>query len=208
MLKFPKKNSQTSKSYAEEYLNTLSKVSKKIDFKLVNHLCDLLSEYYLSKKNIFVCGNGGSASISNHFICDHLKSTSTDTNLLPKVVSLSSNLALITAIANDIKYDEIFSYQLSRLSNKGDCLITISSSGNSKNILNVINWAKKNKLKTISLNGFDAGKAKKISDFSINVPCNNYGIIEDLHQSIMHILSQSIRLQNLHSKKDLLKIKF
>ena len=200
MNKFPKKAIKTTKSYAEDYLNSLANVSKKIDFNMINKLSDLLLDYYLSESNIFVCGNGGSAAISNHFLCDHLKSTSTNTNLLPKIISLSSSMELITAIANDIQYDEIFAFQLSRLGKKGDCLITISSSGNSKNIINAIKWAKKNKLKTISLNGFNGGKAKKLSDLSINVPSNNYGIIEDLHQSIMHILSQSLRMQNSNRK--------
>ena len=207
MIKFPIKKARTTKSYAEEYLSTLSEVSKKIDFNIIEKLSKLISRYYLSNKNIFVCGNGGSASISNHFICDHLKGISTNTNLLPKIFSLSSSLEVITAVANDIKYDEIFSFQLSRLAKKGDCLITISSSGNSENIIKAIKWGKKNKLKTVSLNGFDGGRAKKISDISINVPCNNYGIVEDLHQSIMHILAQSIRMQNLYNK-DFLKINF
>ena len=96
---------------------------------------------------------------------------------------------------------------MSRLARQGDCLITISSSGNSENIIKAIKWAKKNKLKTVSLNGFDGGRAKRINDISINVPCNNYGIVEDLHQSIMHILAQSIRMQNLQ-EKDFLKINF
>ncbi len=207
MLKFPQKNNKKLKSYAEEYLNILSKVSKRINFSLVNDLSDLLSNYYSSDRNIFVCGNGGSAAISNHFICDHLKSVTLDTKLLPKIISLSSNLEIISAIANDINYDQIYSFQLSRLGKKGDCLITISSSGNSKNIINAIKWANKNKLKTVSLNGFDGGKANKISDIGINVPCNNYGIIEDLHQSIMHILAQSIRIKNI-GKKNISKIIF
>ena len=73
MNKFPKKPIKTSKSYAEDYLNTLAKVSKKIDFNMINRLSDLLLDYYLSENNVFVCGNGGSAAISNHFLCDHLK---------------------------------------------------------------------------------------------------------------------------------------
>jgi len=207
MFKFPIKKTVSSSSYANEYFNKLSEVSKKINYEKIEELANLILNHYLSNKNIFVCGNGGSASISNHFICDHLKGTSLNTNLLPKIVSLSSNLEIITAIANDIKYDEIFSFQLSRLARQGDCLITISSSGNSENIIKAIKWAKKNKLKTVSLNGFDGGRAKRISDISINVPCNNYGIVEDLHQSIMHILAQSIRMQNLQ-EKDFLKINF
>ena len=207
MFKFPIKKIVSSSSYAKRYFSTLSEVSKKINYDTIEELAKLILNYYLSNKNIFVCGNGGSASISNHFICDHLKGTSSNTHLLPKIISLSSNLEIITAIANDIKYDEIFSFQLSRLARQGDCLITISSSGNSENIVKAIKWAKKNKLKTVSLNGFNGGRAKRISDISINIPCNNYGIVEDLHQSIMHILAQSIRMQNLQ-EKDFLKINF
>lgn len=200
MLKFPSKKYESSKAYAKDYFDALNKVSKKIDVNIINNISEKLSKFYLSNKNIFVCGNGGSASISNHFICDHLKGVSTDTKLLPKIISLSSSIELILAIANDIKYDEIFTFQLSRLAKEGDCLITISSSGNSQNILNAINWANKNKISTVSLNGFDGGMAKKISKISINVPSDNYGIVEDLHQSIMHILAQSIRIQNLQTK--------
>ena len=167
----------------------------------------MLSKYYYSKNNIFVCGNGGSAAISNHFLCDHLKGISTNTNLLPKIISLSANIEVITAVANDIEYGDIFAFQLSRLAKPKDCLITISSSGNSKNIINAIKWAKKNKIRTISLSGFDGGKAKRISDLDINIPCNNYGIVEDLHQSIMHILAQSIRMNNMR-EKDIPKINF
>ena len=115
------------------------------------------------KKNIFICGNGGSASISNHFVCDHQKGSSMETKLMPGIISLSSNIEIITAISNDISYDHIFSYQLERLAKPGDGLITISSSGNSKNIILAIECAKNKKLTTISLNGFNGGKANKIS---------------------------------------------
>ena len=84
MFKFPKNKNQNSKSYAEDYLNVLSKVSKKINFNLVNDLSNLLSNYYSSDNNIFGCGNGGSAAISNHFICDHLKSVSLDISYCQK----------------------------------------------------------------------------------------------------------------------------
>ena len=207
MFKFPNRIINSPKSFAEKYLETLAEVSKKIDLEKIKKISDLLSKYYFSKKNVFVCGNGGSAAVSNHFLCDHLKGISTNTNLLPKIISLSANIEVITAVANDIEYGDIFAFQLSRLAKPKDCLITISSSGNSKNIINAIKWAKKNKIRTISLSGFDGGKAKKISDLDINIPCNNYGIVEDLHQSIMHILAQSIRMNNMR-EKDIPKINF
>ena len=201
MGKFPQKIFKNTSVFAEKYFEEISKVSQTLDFKQINNICKLLEQLYKNKKNIFICGNGGSASISNHFLCDHQKGSSTNTKLSPKIISLSSNIEIITAISNDISFNEIFSFQLSKLANSGDCLITISSSGNSKNIILAIEWAKKNKLKTISLNGFDGGKANKISDLSVNVPSNNYGVVEDIHSSIMHILSQSLRMKNLLDKK-------
>ena len=157
----------------------------------------LFGKTLFKKKKIFICGNGGSASISNHFVCDHQKGSSMGTKLMPGIISLSSNIEIITAISNDISYDHIFSYQLERLAKPGDGLITISSSGNSKNIILAIECAKNKKLTTISLNGFNGGKANKISQISLNVPSRNYGVVEDIHQSIMHILSQSLRMRNL-----------
>ena len=207
MHKFPNGILNSSKLFAEKYLETLAEVSKKIDLEKIKKISDLLSKYYFSNSNVFVCGNGGSAAISNHFLCDHLKGVSTNTKLLPKVISLSANIEVITAVANDIKYGDIYAFQLSRLAKPKDCLITISSSGNSENIINAIKWANKNKIKTISLSGFDGGKAKKLSDLDINIPCNNYGIIEDLHQSIMHILAQSIRMSKI-KKKEIKNINF
>ena len=95
MLKFPIKKTRNSKNYAEEYLNTLSEVSKKIDFNTIEKLSKLISRHYLSNKNIFVCGNGGSASVSNHFICDHLKRNKFKHKFITKNFSLSSSLEII-----------------------------------------------------------------------------------------------------------------
>ncbi len=200
MQKFPLKTFKNTSTFAEKYFEEISIVSKKLELKKVGKISGILEKLYLKKKNIFICGNGGSASISNHFLCDHQKGISTDTKLLPGIISLSTNIEIITAISNDMSYDQIFSFQLSRLAKPGDGLITISSSGNSKNIISAIKWAKSNNVVTISLNGFDGGYAKKKSDISINVPSSNYGIVEDIHQSIMHIISQSLRMKFLYRK--------
>ena len=109
-----------------------------------------------------------------------------------RFLSLCSNIETITAIANDFGYEYIFSRQLNIYLKKNDVVFCISSSGNSKNIINALKLAKAKKIKSILLSGFDGGKASKIADININIKSNNYGIIEDCHQSIMHLISQKI----------------
>ena len=118
---------------------------------------------------------------------------SSDTSILPRVFSLSNSIEIISAVANDISYDEIFSYQLNSLSKENDVLLVISSSGNSKNILKAIETGLNKKLKILSFTGFDGGKAKKLAHLNIHVDSMNYGVIEDIHQTLMHILAQYIR---------------
>jgi phosphoheptose isomerase len=126
-------------------------------------------------------------------LCDFLKGIQTDTKLLPRVVSLASHLELITAIANDIAYDEIFAYQLRTLAAPGDVLITVSSSGNSENIVRAIDWARQNGVATIAMTGFTGGRSAKLADIDLHVTAENYGIVEDVHQSMMHALAQYLR---------------
>ena len=124
---------------------------------------------------------------------------STNSTLSPRVVSLVSNVPMLTAISNDISYEESFSYYFGRLSiNPNDMLIVISSSGNSPNIVKVLESAKKKGIKTAALVGFSGGKAKDLADVSIHIPINNYGVCEDLHQSVMHIVSQYLNKKHIN----------
>ena len=146
--------------------------------------------------SIFVCGNGGSASIAEHFSCDHSKGVRMDApSLRPNVVSLASNMATITAIGNDLGYDKIFSKQL-EFSNASpeDILIVVSSSGNSPNILRVLEQASALNMVTIALVGFDGGQASRKADVVVHVNSDNYGVVEDCHQIIMHSWAQALRL--------------
>jgi len=112
-------------------------------------------------------------------------------------VSLASHLELITAIANDISYDEIFAYQLKTLASVGDVLVTISSSGNSENIVRAIDWAKANGVGTIAMTGFAGGRSARLADVNLHVAAENYGIAEDVHQSLMHCLAQYLRQREM-----------
>lgn len=176
----------------KNYVNSLQSAMWSVDTSSVQRAADFIVDATKERRTVFVCGNGGSAAIADHLTCDCLKGIRTDTDMKPRVVSLSSNGPLITAIANDMSYDRVFSYQLQSLAKPKDILITISSSGNSPNIKEAIEAAKTMGVTTISLCGFSGGASLK-ADIPIHVNSNNYGIVEDSHQAIMHIISQYIR---------------
>jgi phosphoheptose isomerase len=190
---FPAVPYGTAASYAGAYLDELTQAATTIDLLALDSAAEILLEAYTHGKLVFSCGNGGSASVSNHMQCDHLKGVRNGTDLQSRVISLSSNVELLTAIANDLGYDDSFAYQLRAQSQPGDVLVAISSSGSSPNILHALRWARDNGLRTIALTGFGGGEARSIADIAIHVNSANYGIVEDLHQSTMHALAQYIR---------------
>jgi len=196
-INFPRKKSKTVVNFYNSYVESLENSLKAVDYKQLEKATKILEKKILSKKNIFVCGNGGSAAISNHLVCDYIKLLRTKTSLKPKVVSLSTTTELITAIANDISYDQIFSEQLEYLAEKNDLLILVSSSGNSKNIINAVKLCKKKGIFTIGFSGFSGGYLAKNSDISVNFPVNNYGLAEDSHHILMHIMMQYLRQKYL-----------
>ena len=124
--------------YAEE----MARAAKTIDPEALDRAAAILLEAYLRGARMFSCGNGGSASIANHMQCDHVKGIRTATDLSPQVLSLSTNVELLTAIANDIGYENVFVYQLQSQSAPGDVLVAVSSSGRSPNIVRALTWAR------------------------------------------------------------------
>ena len=197
----------TLDSYAAELSRALSTVD-------INALDLATRVIYATKGNIYVCGNGGSAAIAEHLTCDCMKGVAMETELGQKlnITSLASNFPLISAIANDIGYDEIFSKQIEWQVKDGvaDVLIAISSSGNSPNILNAIAKAEEKGMWTIAIVGFDGGKAKQHANTDtsiiIHIDSDNYGIIEDASQAIMHFMAQMMR--RWASNKDPMDIKY
>ena len=155
----------------------------------MDKIIKLLKNCFKNKNTVYTCGNGGSSSLADHFTCDFIKQTNNQTNLKVKCISLASNFSLISAIANDISYDKIFSFQIDKLCKKNDVLFLFSVSGNSPNLVEAIKAAKKMNIKTVTFTGFNSGKLAKMSDFNLNFPIANFGIAEDCHISIMHYLS-------------------
>jgi phosphoheptose isomerase len=191
--KFPVVPYADASSYFDAYAAEISRAGKTIELAAFDRAAAILLEAYASGARVFSCGNGGSAAIANHMQCDHVKNVRTTTDLTPSVVSLSTNVELLTAVANDTGYENVFVYQLQSQSRPGDVLVAVSSSGRSPNIVRALTWARRHGLRTIALTGFHGGEAKEVAEAAIHVDCANYGIIEDLHQAIMHSLGQYIR---------------
>lgn len=190
---FPEHKFGDAGSFATSYFAQVAAAAATVDRDRLREAAGILARAYAGGGFAYSCGNGGSAAIANHLVCDHCKLVQTDTQLRPRVVSLSSAIEMITAIGNDISYDEIFIYQLRCLARPGDVLITISSSGDSENIVRVASWAKDNEIPVISMTGFSGGRSAEMADVNLHVEGDNYGVIEDVHQSLMHILAQYIR---------------
>ena len=192
-VKFPIGPYASAASYFDAYAEEMSRAVKSVEPAMLELAAGILADAYQRGARIFSCGNGGSASIANHMQCDHVKGIRTATDLSPHVLSLSANVELLTAIANDMGYENIFVYQLQSQSEPGDVLLAVSSSGRSPNIVRALTWARDQGLRTIAVTGFDGGAAKAVAEVSIHVDCTNYGVIEDLHQAVMHALAQYIR---------------
>lgn len=133
-MKFPTKKYLSIKEFSFDYLKLRYEDISSINFNLLQKIIKLLERTIKSDNTLFVCGNGGSSAISNHFVADYLKYARTNTTIKPKIISLSNNLETITAISNDFNFNDVFSYQFESLAKKGDVLLTISSSGASKKI--------------------------------------------------------------------------
>lgn len=144
--------------------------------------------------SIWIIGNGGSASTANHFEVDLSYVRLTDSTTI-KAKSLCSNTAVITAIGNDIGFENVFSHQILRQGIEGDICFAISASGNSPNLIKAFGAAKSKKMKNVALLGFDGGHLKTISDFAFVVESEigKYGQVEDVHLALCHFLAASIK---------------
>ena len=194
-MSFPDRPYPGAGAYTAAYRDEIVRAWQSIDLAALDRAAAMLDAAIRAGRTVFACGNGGSAAIANHLLCDVQKGAQTDTALRPKVVSLAANIELITAIANDIAYDDVFVYPLRTMAAAGDVLITISASGNSENIVRAVEWARGNGVSTIAMTGFAGGRSAPLADINLHVAAQNYGIVEDIHQSLMHCLAQYLRQQ-------------
>ena len=207
MQKFPKIKYFQLSDYFYDYKDHIYKNLEKVSQINFEKIVNLVEKKIISNSSIFLCGNGGSAAIANHYICDFLKVLRTGTNFKPKFFSLISNIDLISAISNDLNYSEVFKYQLESLAKRNDLVIFISSSGNSSNIKKALDYCKKKKISSIGFCGFDGGYLKKYCTIPLHLNINNYGVVEDVHHILMHIMLQFLRQKHMR-KKNISKLKF
>lgn len=178
---------QSYKSRIDHALDTIALNELETSVKLIRN----------SSKNsgeIWLIGNGGSAATASHFATDLNRCIGDDRKPI-RAISLCDNLGLITAIGNDFSFEDIFVKQLQNLGKAGDLLISISASGNSRNLIKAVEFANTSSIRTLSLVGFDGGALKALSDYSIYVQTSigEYGIVEDCHSIICHYISSQLQ---------------
>lgn len=183
--------------FAGDYADELARALATVEEGRFEAAARILDAAYTRGATVFSIGNGGSASIANHFQCDHVKGVRIGTDLLTRVQSLSTNVEILSAIANDIGYDSVFEYQLQSQARPGDVVVAVSSSGRSPNIVRALEWCAANGVETIALTGFTGGPSRELATVSIHVDSLNYGVIEDSHQACMHLLAQYVRQSHM-----------
>lgn len=197
--RFPAVHYESADIFARHYAAEITRALATVDVGAIERAAKILNAAYDRDAAVFACGNGGSASIANHLQCDHVKGVRTGTDLRTRVASLSTNVELLSAIANDVGYDSVFEFQLQSQARPGDVLVVVSSSGRSPNIVRALEWAEANEMQTIALTGFEGAPARNLASVSIHVRSTNYGVVEDAHQACMHLLAQYVRQSRMSS---------
>jgi D-sedoheptulose 7-phosphate isomerase len=177
----------------ERYLAGLSGTLNRLPYAEINRVVEALLAAYREGRSVFLFGNGGSASLASHFACDLGKGTAVNGARRFRVLSLTDNVALLTAWANDTRYDDIFAEQLRSFISPKDIAFAISGSGNSPNVLNGLAAAREAGAFNIALTGHRGGKAVGLADLAIIVPSDDMQHIEDLHLTITHSIFRVVR---------------
>ncbi|ODR35238.1 SIS domain-containing protein [Eisenbergiella tayi] len=175
-------------SKLKDYINEEILILQSLDLDTVNEVMNVLEDARLTGKKIFVCGNGGSAATASHYCCDFNKGISEIQNKKYNFECLSDNVPTMMAVANDIGYEEVFRFPLKNKMKAEDIFIGISGSGNSKNVVNAMEYAKSIGGTTIAIVGYDGGKIKQMADHNIHVNINNMQILEDVHMILDHLM--------------------
>ena len=182
---------------AAGYLRQLKRVLDRIDGQAIDALAERVFQACSDGKQVLVFGNGGSAYTASHFVTDLVKTAAVEGCPRLRAISLVDNYGLTTALGNDIDYEDTFLFPLTTYARPGDVAIAISGSGNSSNVVKACEWARDNGLTVVALTGFKGGKIAELCHLHIHVPSDNYGIIEDLHLAIGHMISQALKARLL-----------
>lgn len=180
-------------NYFGQYSKNLTDVLQALDKTKIQHLFDLINSARTEGRQIFVLGNGGSAATADHWVCDFAKGASVVEEKRIRMFALSDNIGILTAYGNDVSFQSVFTEQLKNLLNAGDLVISMSVSGSSPNLLSAHEYAKKVGATCIGIIGDYNGKLEDCSDMVLVVPSKNYGIVEDVHLILGHIMSQHLK---------------
>ena len=175
------------------YLDRLLKTLDGMPVDDIARLSEMLYRAYSDGKQVFILGNGGSASTASHMAADLGKNTIGPNMRRFRIMSLNDNIPLLTALSNDLGYDNMFAEQLQNLIQPGDVLIVITGSGNSPNVLKAMEYAQSRSAQVAALLGFGGGKASKLSDLNVLIDSDDYGVVEDAHLIVNHILVEHFR---------------
>lgn len=187
----------SDKFSVDGYLKEQRKIIESIDTIKFDNAIQVISKTIIANKKIITCGNGGSASTASHYITDWNKMYNIYCGKKLRGICLCDNVGLITAYANDISYDEVFSGQLKPLLDEGDLVIGISGSGNSKNIINAINYANNNNANTLAIVGYDGGKLMSVAKYCLHIPTFDMQLCEDIHLMFGHMVMKYICNTNI-----------
>jgi Phosphoheptose isomerase len=171
----------------EGYLSVLQKQLRALDREQLANFLDVLARARDQGHRIFVMGNGGSAATASHFVCDFNKGLSYQRGKKFQFICLNDNIPTVMAYANDVGFEDIFVEQLKNFFSPGDLVIGISGSGNSRNVLKALEYARANGGVTLALVGYDGGALKKIAEHCVHVQINDMQIVEDIHMMLDHM---------------------
>jgi len=175
------------------YLIELQNALNYLEESKISEVINVLQETRLSQRQVYIMGNGGSASTASHFVCDLAKNTRIQGWPNFRVIGLADNMAFFSAIANDEGYEEVFVRQLDGFVQPNDIVIAISASGNSANVIKAVEFANQVGAKTIGFTGFDGGKLASIVNINLHVPSNCIEHVEDIHLALEHLICKALR---------------
>ncbi len=179
--------------FVDNYYRRFVEVLESFDRAPRQEILEVLDRVQESGGTVWVAGNGGSAAISDHTVCDATKGTDVEGQPPLRTISLSSNVAMLTALSNDYCYADAYWRQLAYYLQPNDAVLLVSSSGNSPNVVEACRYARKQGATTIAFVGFGGGELRELADHVVWIPVDNYGMAEDTHQSLVHVITQYLR---------------
>lgn len=182
--------------FTTSYYNRFARMLESFDKAPLGQVLAVFDDVAAKGGTVWICGNGGSAGIANHTVCDYSKGTHVSGVQPVRMISLAANVPILTALANDISYDDVFSEQLKYYLKPEDALLVVSSSGNSPNVVKACEYASAQGVPTIAFVGFKGGKLAQIAQTVVHIEIDNYGIVEDTHQSLIHVITQYMHARN------------